>query len=294
MVPFDWYQSFLAVYRAGTVTGAAEERGLTQPAVSQHIAGLEATIGVALFTRTPRRMLPTERGKTLYNQVVQALETLEQVSGSLRRAPEERMPLLRLGSPREYFAKVALARLRDAQLRVWTQFGTTRPLLEALVRGELDAVIATERLNIRDVEYRKLQEERFILVGSPQAPPPVVEPATAAERATLAAWLATQPWVSYSIDLPIIRRFWRQCLGMRPLIEPVAVIPDLLLLAQAVAEGYGVSVLPSYLCVNAIAAGQLVCIWDPPEPVTNDLLLAYRKSDRARVEITRALAALQQ
>lgn len=292
MIPFDWYQSFLAVYRAGTVTGAAEARGLTQPAVSQHIAALEATIGVALFTRTPRRMLPTERGKTLYNQVVQSLETLEQVSRSLRHAPEERLPLLRLGTPREYFAEVALVQLRDAQLRVWIQFGTTRPLLEALVRGELDLVIATERLNIREVEYRKLQEERFILVGGPNVEPPVVQLTTVAQRAALATWLATQPWVSYGTDLPIIRRFWRQCLGARPMIEPVAVIPDLLLLMQAVTLGYGVSVLPSYLCAGALADRQLVSIWDPPEPVTNDLLLAYRKSDRMRVEITRAIACM--
>ena len=80
MVDFEWYRSFLAVYQTGTATAAASERGLTQPAITQHVAALEAAIGEALFTRTARRMIPTERGALLYNHIVQAVETLEHVS----------------------------------------------------------------------------------------------------------------------------------------------------------------------------------------------------------------------
>jgi len=66
MVDFEWYRSFIAVYRSGTVTGAAKARLLTQPAISQHIAALESASGHALFQRTPRKMIPTEHGKVLY------------------------------------------------------------------------------------------------------------------------------------------------------------------------------------------------------------------------------------
>ena len=40
---------------------------MTQSAMSQHLAALEAETGEALFTRNPRRMVPTERGKELYS-----------------------------------------------------------------------------------------------------------------------------------------------------------------------------------------------------------------------------------
>lgn len=98
MVNLEWYRSFVSVYRVGTVSGAAELLHLTQPAVSQHIAALESTLGTTLFQRMPRRMLPTEAGKRLYTRVVNAIETLESIPtrGVLNDVPL----LIRLGTPR--------------------------------------------------------------------------------------------------------------------------------------------------------------------------------------------------
>jgi DNA-binding transcriptional LysR family regulator len=79
MVNLEWYRSFVEVYRVGTVSGAAEVLHLTQPAVSQHIAALESALGTSLFQRMPRRMLPSEAGKRLYNQVAVAIESLESI-----------------------------------------------------------------------------------------------------------------------------------------------------------------------------------------------------------------------
>ena len=282
MVDYDWYRSFLAIYQVGTVTRAAEERGLTQPAVTQHLAALEAVVGAKLFTRTARRMLPTERGRTLYSQVVGALEALDQVSLRLRRGMPSALPELRLGPPREYFSVAALPQLSRAPVRLWTQFGPARVLLEALRDGELDLVIATERLNLHELEYRTLSEEQFVLVAGSAATPPCIQPTTAKERATLEQWALGQAWVSDARDLPIIRRFWRQCFGTRPSIEPQLVIPDLVLLLEAVVGGAGLSVLPAYLCAAPLAAGRLLCVWAPVPPVTNELWVAYRVRDRQR------------
>ena len=49
MADLEWYRSFVAVYRAGTVSGAARTRFLTQPAVSQQLAALESALGQAQF-----------------------------------------------------------------------------------------------------------------------------------------------------------------------------------------------------------------------------------------------------
>lgn len=292
MVDYDWYRSFLAVYQVGTVTGAAEERGLTQPAVTQHLAALEAVVGERLFTRTARRMLPTERGKALYSEVAGALEALDRVSLGLRRGSPATLPQVRLGTPREYFSVVARAQLAQAPVRIWTQFGPARGLLEALRAGELDLVIATERLSLRELEYRKLAEEAFVLVAGKGVRPPVRQPTTPEERAALEQWALAQPWVSYGRDLPIIRRFWRQCFGTRPSIEPRLVAPDLIVLAEAVAAGVGLSVLPLYLCAAPITAELLHCLWEPKPAVTNDLWVAYRVRERHRPEVVAARDAL--
>jgi DNA-binding transcriptional LysR family regulator len=87
-------------------------------------------------------------------------------------------------------------------------------------------------------------------------------------------------------------RFWRQCRGTRPSIEPRLVIPDLILLLEAVMAGTGISVLPTYLCAEPLAVGRLVALWMTDPPVTNDLWVAYRARDRQRPEVIVARDAL--
>jgi DNA-binding transcriptional LysR family regulator len=281
MVDFDWYRSFLAIYRSGTVSGAAEARFLTQPALSQHLAALEAALGVSLFKRTARRMIPTEHGKALYSQVAQAIDTLEQVPPRFRDAGPAEHPLLRLGAPLEYFYERALERLAGAPIRLWVRFGETPALLEALERSELDLVIATQRLPGPAIEYHKIDDERFILVGSPDKQMPAIVESAGAPLADIEGWLKSTAWISYGTELPIIRRFWQQSFHQRPEIEPALVIPDLRAIAKAVELGWGISILPEYLCQAALQSGRLRILWEPPQLVVNELWLAWRRIDQA-------------
>ena len=57
---WDLYRSFLAVLRAGSLSGAARALKLTQPTIGRHISELEATLGTALFTRSQHGLMPTE------------------------------------------------------------------------------------------------------------------------------------------------------------------------------------------------------------------------------------------
>lgn len=56
---------FVAAARIGTFAGAAAEHHIAQPSLSEQISVLETTLGVALFTRTSRRLLLTDAGKQL-------------------------------------------------------------------------------------------------------------------------------------------------------------------------------------------------------------------------------------
>ncbi|MEK6320948.1 MAG: selenium metabolism-associated LysR family transcriptional regulator [Acidobacteriota bacterium] len=57
---------FCYVYEHGSFSKAAESLRLTQPTISGHIKNLEEYIGVTLFDRLPRRIVPTSAGKLLY------------------------------------------------------------------------------------------------------------------------------------------------------------------------------------------------------------------------------------
>ena len=68
---------FDAVYRARSVSRAAEAIGLTQPAASHGLGRLRLLLEDALFTRAPGGVAPTPRAERLAQAVQSALATLE-------------------------------------------------------------------------------------------------------------------------------------------------------------------------------------------------------------------------
>lgn len=274
----------------GTVSGAAQVLHLTQPAVSQHIAALESALGAPLFQRVPRRMLPTEAGKRLYTRIVSAIETLEAVpmTAGLANAPL----LIRLGTPREFFSEQVLRCLQPEKTLFSIQFGLAQELIEQLLDNQLDCVIATQKVAKSELEYQLIFEENFWLVGPPAIDIPIPQDVLQVDLSLLAAWLVEQPWIAYSDDLPIIRRFWRVIFGRRLEVNPQFVIPDLLSIRAAIAHGLGYSVLPDYLCREWIAERRLTLVLQPTKAVTNQIWLAYRKSERQSQQTTTLLNLL--
>jgi DNA-binding transcriptional LysR family regulator len=289
MVNLEWYRSFVAIYRSGTVSGAAQVLHLTQPAVSQHLAALEAALGQQLFQRLPRKMLPTVEGQSLYTQVIAAIEQLEAIAD--RSLPVNTPQILRLGTPPEFFADRLLPRLqKNSQYRI--TFGLAPDLVEQLLTGKLDAVIATQKIAKSDLEYQLIVEENFWLVAPPSSLLPIDSTITTGSLTTLEQWLKTQPLIAYSEELPIIRRFWRMVFGRRLDIVPTLVLPDLRMIRESICAGLGFSVLPDYLCTEMVEAKSLTLLLNPSTAITNQIWLAYRKSARQSRQVLSLLELL--
>ncbi len=78
MVNLDLYRVFYTVARCGSLTKAAEELYISQPAVSQAIKQLERQLGGKLFNRVARGMELTEDGgKKMFEIVSEVLEKLD-------------------------------------------------------------------------------------------------------------------------------------------------------------------------------------------------------------------------
>ena len=292
MVDFEWYRSFIAVYRAGTVTGAAKARFLTQPAISQHIAALESANGHALFQRSPRRMIPTEHGKALYSRTASALDGLEKVSANLQNASITEVPIIRLGTPLDYFHEIGFKKLKESQLRLQIELGEADKMIDNLSHGRLDAVIATQQLQAANIDYTKIDQEDFCLV----APANDMLPADLNKTGKpdqIEHVLLDKNWISYSGELPIIRRFWHVAFKRRPTIEPVMIVPSLLLIRKAVEFGVGISVLPRYLCRELLNTGEIKILWEPKKSMLYDLWIATRKIDRNKPEIEQLILRMQ-
>jgi DNA-binding transcriptional LysR family regulator len=276
-------RTFVAVYRARSVTDGARLRGLSQPAVSQQLAGLERAVQAPLFVRTARGVEPTDMAVTLYADIAPALDQLESVLSGLESGrPGAAAAAVRFGSTAEFFSGRVLPLLGDAEPSVVARFGDDAFLLGCLERGELDVVALSSVPARRSIASVPIGQKSFALVASPDTAPGEALPSLT----ELGAWLSGRPWVAFSLDLPITRRFWQVHLG-RPFSARLRLVaPDLRAVTGAVERGMGCSILPTFVCAQALADGRVVEV----HPVT-DLIprepwfLCFRHGDTVRPQI---------
>ncbi len=99
MVNLDLYRVFYTVAKCGSLTRAAEELYISQPAVSQSVKQLENQLGVSLFNRTHRGMeLSEQGGKLIFKEVETALKLLYEAQNRIAEMKEEATGTIRIGA----------------------------------------------------------------------------------------------------------------------------------------------------------------------------------------------------
>jgi DNA-binding transcriptional LysR family regulator len=92
-------QVFFSVVQCGSMAKAAAELGVTQPAVSEVIAGLEHAFGVRLFDRSPQGVEPTIYGRALLKRGVAAFDELKQGIRDIEFLADPTKGEVRIGCP---------------------------------------------------------------------------------------------------------------------------------------------------------------------------------------------------
>src|SRR5579872_712507 len=78
-------QALRAVMETGTATGAAVRLGRTQPQVSRLIADFEHDLGLRLFGRDKKRLIPTREGREFYAQALRVLDQVDGIPAAVRK-----------------------------------------------------------------------------------------------------------------------------------------------------------------------------------------------------------------
>src|SRR3984957_6305980 len=87
---------FVSVARAGTMSAAAEQLGMTQPAVSQLISQMETALNIQLFDRSKRPLILTLHGAALVEPARAIVSGIERFGQALQWGLGGQMPLLRI------------------------------------------------------------------------------------------------------------------------------------------------------------------------------------------------------
>ncbi|MGO9994022.1 MAG: LysR family transcriptional regulator [Steroidobacteraceae bacterium] len=82
VIGWELYRSFLAVLNEGSLSGAARALGVAQPTVGRHVAALERSLSLALFTRSQIGLMPTEAALSLRSYA----EAMQSTAAALERA----------------------------------------------------------------------------------------------------------------------------------------------------------------------------------------------------------------
>lgn len=144
-----WLEVFREVAGRGSLTGAAQALGYTQPAVSRQMTALEKSTGTRLFDRLPRGIRLTEEGRCLLGHAEAVLDRVRAARldlAALRDLEAGRVRIGAIDSANAVLIPRMLAALRAAhpKLALSAAEGTTPTLLDRIRDGELDVAVISD------------------------------------------------------------------------------------------------------------------------------------------------------
>ncbi|HTQ70517.1 MAG TPA: LysR family transcriptional regulator [Acidocella sp.] len=260
--------AFLEVARARSFTRAAAGLGVSQSALSQTIAGLEARLGVRLLTRTTRSVAPTEAGERLLAGIAPHLDGIavelaamgalrEKPAGTIRITSSEHAAATRLWPVLARF----LPRYPDIKVELSVDSGLTDIVAERFDAG----VRLGEQVEKDMVAVRIGPDMRMAAVAAPAYLARHQAPQTPHD-------LARHDCIN--LRLPTLGGFyiWEfekdgRALNVR--VEGRLAFNNTALITQAAEAGFGIAFLPEDHVRAALAAGRLARVladWSPYFP----------------------------
>lgn len=168
-------EAFCAAVEERSVSGAARRMYLSQPSVSERLAGLEREAQVPLLKRSRRGVEPTEEGALLYEQarkVLDAVRALENVLHNLRSDRDMKLYVAASSTLGEHLLPEWLSDFRRQTPRAATGVfvGNTQEVVDLVRSGEVAfGVIEGEEYH-GALESLPILDDELVVVVAPKHP----------------------------------------------------------------------------------------------------------------------------
>ncbi|MEQ8813640.1 MAG: LysR substrate-binding domain-containing protein [Thalassobaculum sp.] len=278
----------VAVADHGHFGRAADACRVSQPSLSAGVRKVEDSIGVKVFERTSRKVMPTRVGEEV---VRRARAVLAAAARMMDAGVESSAPLVgtfalgAIATVGPYLFPHALAPLRDAypDLALSIEEGLTEHLLIRLREGALDAVVLSPPVDDHGLVLIPLYREPFRLAVEARSPLATAPTVALGELDPAGAVLLEEGHCLRDQALTLCRAS-----GGRPRHTAMS----LETLKAMVAAGVGYSLVPAGAVTGDTDHGGLVRYRTlPDDRIGRTVSLAYRRS-RDRVDDVRQLAAV--
>ena len=163
----EYYKVFYHVAKTGSLTQAAEELMISQPAVSQSVTQREAALGTKLFVRVSRGIRLTGEGALLYGYVEKGYEQLELGEQRLKKMLNLELGEIHIGASDMTLQFYLLPYLelfheRYPAIKVMVSNGPTPETLTNLKENKIDlGVVSTpfeKQGNLHAVQVREIED----------------------------------------------------------------------------------------------------------------------------------------
>jgi LysR family glycine cleavage system transcriptional activator len=246
-LPLAALRTLEAAVRRGSFRDAAAELGLTPSAVSHHVRALEAGLGVVLFDRLHRRVVPTAAGRTLAEGLRAGFGTIAGAYAAAR-APGGRLVV----SAAPNFAARWLLRAVPALRREGIALEVEGSAAFADVEGgACDVAIRMAPRPPPRLAATRLATSPVVLVASPRWP--------GARRGLSPDAIAAGPL----LGLTVRPGFWGdalRALGAGAPTGPQVRFDSFDAALQAAEGGHGIGFAPEIVVAERVAAGALVVV----------------------------------
>lgn len=166
-------KAFVAIAETKTFTAGAREMNITQAAISMQIRQLEESVGLPLFTRTPRRVILTEAGELLLKRARQILREHDAAIAEIAEIAGAEHGRLRIGSASAMFATVQLPaileqlknRFPNAEITVIS--GTSSRLIDKILHGEIDMAFVSLPVETHNIQTDLLFSDEIVAIANP-------------------------------------------------------------------------------------------------------------------------------
>jgi DNA-binding transcriptional LysR family regulator len=180
---------------ARSVVRAAEAAGMSQPAASTLLRSFEEALEVPLFERHARGIAPTPYGEILVRHARAILAEIDQVQeeiASLKSGLSGQASVGAVTTPGTNLVPLAVGLLKQKHpgLMVCIDIDHSRPLIERLLGGQIDMVVARllDSRGAGELQFEPLGEESHAIIAGGRHP----------LAGTTAIWLQDllgQPWI---------------------------------------------------------------------------------------------------
>jgi len=268
---------FITVYRVKSMSLAAKELFMTQPGVSQHIRNVEDGLGVKLFDRLNRKLVPTSDANKIFEEVTPILHQLENSLSSINKSEQNLSGSINFGMPIEFGNNVILPHLstwatQNTDVQFHINYDHAARQVNQLLDGSLDFAITDSFTFPAQVEVENLAREEWILCSSRE----YAKNHKLTEKSSFKK-MKDLHYISYLENSPVIHQWFKHHKNKTFELKNRARLMDVQGVARLILEGVGLGILSRHMVRENQLEDKIVIFEGSGIPLYNDINLVKLK-----------------